>query len=80
MLLLLDLPGIDRKRHGLLGGLFFVAAEIGGVLGPTTIGLLSDRSGGFASSLWALSATGILLVALAGLLARVGRRGHAIIR
>ncbi|MDN2580951.1 MFS transporter [Aquibium sp. ELW1220] len=80
MLLLLDLPGIDRKRHGLLGGLFFVAAEIGGVLGPTTIGLLSDRSGGFASSLWALSATGILLVTLAGLLARVGHRGHAITR
>ena len=80
MLLLLDLPGIDRQRHGLLGGMFFVAAEIGGVLGPTTIGLLSDRSGGFSSSLWALSAIGVVLLALAGLLARIGRRERPLTR
>jgi len=74
MLLLFELPGIKGERHGLLGGMFFVAAEIGGVLGPTVIGLLSDRSGGFSSSLWALAATGAVLLALAGMLRRTGTR------
>lgn len=74
MLLLFELPGIKGERHGLLGGMFFVAAEIGGVLGPTMIGVLSDHGGGFSSSLWALAVTGTVLLALAGLLGRVGSR------
>ncbi|MEX0407909.1 hypothetical protein ABGN05_19795 [Aquibium sp. LZ166] len=50
------------------------------LLGPTTIGLLSDLSGGFSSWLWALSAIGVVLLALAGLLARIGRRERSLTR
>lgn len=64
LLLLMETPGIDAKHHGLLGGVFFVAAEIGGVLGPLTIGLLSSESGGFNHSLLALVAVCGTLVVL----------------
>lgn len=60
--------------------MFFVAAEVSGVLGPTTIRLLSDRSVGFSSWLWALSTIGVVLLALAGLLARIGRRERPLTR
>ena len=52
------------------GGLFFSAAEIGGVLGPLSVGLLSDLTGGFSAALFVLSGVCALLVLL---LARLWR-------
>lgn len=72
MLVLLDAEGIGSRHAGSAGGLFFSAAEVGGVLGPLTLGLTADFTGGFDAGLWLL--TGLcgclllLLWRLAGLL------------
>ena len=71
VLTLLDVPEVGAKRAGLAGGLFFSAAEIGGVLGPVTIGVISESTGGFGAALAMLTAICIALVGLLGLLRRV---------
>lgn len=78
MLLLFELPGISSARHGLLGGIFFVAAEIGGVLGPLTIGVLSQNSDNFDTSLLAIVVVSLVLIALVGLLVRLNDRNDGI--
>lgn len=68
ILLLMELPNVPKDRLGLAGGLFFTTAEIGGVLGPVTFGVLSDLSGGFAAPLLSITLiSGVLLVLLAAL-------------
>lgn len=68
ILVLLDIPGVGSKRAGVAGGMFFSAAEIGGVMGPVSIGVLSDLSGGFSSALYLMTGVSgaliILLIAL----------------
>jgi cyanate permease len=64
MLVLMELPGIRQEQHGVLGGIFFVAAEIGGMLGPLTIGVLEESSGGFQTSIWAIAAVSTALIIL----------------
>jgi cyanate permease len=64
MLVLMELPGIRQEQHGVLGGIFFVAAEIGGMLGPLTIGVLEETSGGFRASIWAIATVSTALIIL----------------
>jgi MFS transporter, CP family, cyanate transporter len=71
VLTVLEIPEVGSHRAGLAGGLFFSAAEVGGVLGPVTIGLLSDMSGGFSSSLWMLTGICVVLMGLLAVLRRV---------
>jgi len=71
ILLLMETPGVPKTRLGLAGGLFFTAAEVGGVLGPLTIGVTSDLTGGFTAALFVLSALCIALLGSIGLLARL---------
>jgi cyanate permease len=52
ILTLMELPGMDPRQTGTASGMFFSAAEIGGVLGPLGIGLLYDATGGFTASLY----------------------------
>ncbi len=68
VLVLVETRGVDSRSVGLAGGLFFSAAEIGGVLGPLSVGLLSDLTGDFSAALYLL--TGVC-AALALLLARL---------
>ena len=63
MLTLVELPEVGDGRAGVASGMFFSAAEIGGVLGPLGIGILYDTSGGFDSSLWSLAGVALLLIA-----------------
>ncbi|MEQ8857940.1 MAG: MFS transporter [Pseudomonadales bacterium] len=56
ILTLMELPGLDSRHAGTASGLFFTAAEVGGVLGPLGLGLLYDVSGGFDAGLYALAA------------------------
>lgn len=70
ILLLMETPGVPKARLGLAGGLFFTAAEVGGVLGPLTIGVISDLTGGFTVALFVLSALCIALLGSIGLLGR----------
>ncbi len=65
MLSLLETNGVGSRHAGAAGGLFFSAAEIGGVLGPLTLGALSDLTGGFSAGLFLLSGIcGLLLLLL----------------
>ena len=65
ILILMETPAVGAENMGVAGGLFFTAAEIGGVLGPVGIGLMADRSGGFDSALLVLSMICLALVVLA---------------
>lgn len=79
ILLLMEAPGVPPARAGMAGGMFFTVAEIGGVLGPLSVGALSDASGGFALPLAAMTGICLGLMALLGLLSlleRVARRGR----
>ena len=64
ILVLLDIPGVGKERAGVAGGMFFSAAEIGGVMGPVSIGIVSDISDGFSYPLYMLSGVSILLLVL----------------
>jgi len=69
MLTLMDTRQIGSQRLGAAGGLFFSAAEIGGMLGPLTVGSVFDLTGGFRAALYLL--TGVC-AALLGLLWLLG--------
>lgn len=62
VLMLVEVPGVGDKRAGTAGGLFFSAAEIGGVGGPVLLGILFHAQGRFSSGLIVLALLGILLV------------------
>jgi len=66
ILILVELKEIGSRRAGAASGLFFSAAEIGGVSGPLALGAISEATGGFAAALYLLSAimTGLILVAV----------------
>ena len=66
ILLLMEAPGVPPERAGLAGGMFFTVAEIGGVLGPLSVGALAQAGGGFALPLAAMTAVTLLLMALLG--------------
>jgi CP family cyanate transporter-like MFS transporter len=75
MLVLVDMREVDARQVGTAGGLFFSAAEIGGVLGPLTIGILYDLSGGFSAALHLLSGVCVALMGLVWTLQRTSLRG-----
>jgi cyanate permease len=68
ILLLMEAPGVPPARAGMAGGMFFTVAEIGGVLGPLSVGAISDATGGFAWPLAAMTGICLLLLALLALL------------
>ncbi|MFY0692601.1 MAG: MFS transporter [Paracoccaceae bacterium] len=70
ILILMETPQVPPERLGLAGGLFFTTAEIGGVLGPFSFGLLSDLSAGFAVPLLSIS---LICIGLLVVLARLRR-------
>ncbi|SIT13373.1 Cyanate permease [Roseivivax lentus] len=74
IMLLMETPGVPEERLGLAGGMFFTAAEMGGVLGPVTLGALAHGSGGFALPLLSVTAVSVLLLAL---LVRLGAQTRA---
>ena len=61
ILTLVELPGIGERHAGTASGLFFSAAEVGGVLGPISLGLLYDWTGDFDAGLYLLTAVATLL-------------------
>jgi cyanate permease len=61
ILTLVELPGIGDRYAGVASGLFFASAEVGGMLGPLTLGLLYDVTGDFDAGLYLLTAVGLTL-------------------
>jgi len=66
MLLVMDTPAVRVRGVGSAAGMFFCAAEIGGVGGPVIMGLLSDATGSLASGMYLLSGCCFVLFLLAG--------------
>ena len=64
LLMLVEIPNVGPKRAGTAGGLFFTAAEIGGVTGPLVIGFLHDLTGDFSYPLNVLTVITFLLLGL----------------
>ena len=64
ILILVEMPEIGPRRAGAASGLFFSAAEIGGVTGPLALGAISEATGGFTLALYALSGVIITLILL----------------
>jgi len=60
----METRGVDAEHMGAAGGLFFSAAEIGGVLGPLSIGIVADITGGFDGALWMMVVVSVALVLL----------------
>lgn len=71
MLALLDRPEVPPERVGMAGGLFFSAAEIGGLLGPFSFGALLDATGGFGAALLTMA---VISAAMFALTLTMGRR------
>ncbi|MEZ5739383.1 MAG: MFS transporter [Burkholderiaceae bacterium] len=61
ILTLVELPAIGAQHAGTAAGLFFSAAEVGGVLGPLMMGSLYQLTGAFDAALWLLTAVTALL-------------------
>jgi cyanate permease len=70
VLVLIELKAVEQGRTGAAVGLYFTAGELGGWLGPSTIGKLYDLTGGFNASLLALAG---LCAWQLWLLSRLGR-------
>jgi len=64
ILVLVESRGVDHRNAGAAGGLFFSAAEVGGVLGPVLVGAIHDLTGGFAASLYMMTVICAVLLVL----------------
>ncbi len=62
LLILMEAPEVGARRTGSLSGMYCSAAEIGGVMGPVSIGVLYDTAGGFASGLFMMTGISTLLL------------------
>jgi len=71
MLTLMATKQVDSKVMGAAGGLFFAAAETGGVMGPLATGWLADATGGFEAALLTLFLVCLVCASLALWLQRV---------
>jgi cyanate permease len=55
MFVLMEIRDVGSQVMGAAGGLFFAAAETGGVIGPMMTGLMADATGGFVAPLMTLT-------------------------
>ncbi|MEE8515672.1 MAG: MFS transporter [Alphaproteobacteria bacterium] len=62
LLVLMATPGVDARTIGSASGLYFSAGEIGGVLGPLSVGYLFDVTGGFSTGLYLLTGITALMI------------------
>jgi cyanate permease len=62
ILTLMELPGMRTGQAGTASGLFFSAAEIGGVLGPLSLGVANDVTQGCDAGLYGLSAISMAMM------------------
>ena len=62
ILTLVELPEIGEKYAGVASGLFFSAAELGGVMGPLILGWLYSPDTGFGSGLTLLTVIALTMI------------------
>jgi len=68
LLILMEIPYVGSRYTGSAGGMFFAAAEVGGVLGPLSLGLLYYTEKSFQSGLNMLIMLCLMLLVLAFIL------------
>jgi cyanate permease len=68
MVTLMDLPDVNSKQMGVVGGLYFSIGEIGGFGGPFVLGLLKDITGSFYSGIFFIVAVTEMSIVFAALL------------
>ena len=68
ILTLVELPEIGERYAGVASGMFFSAAELGGVLGPVTLGLLYNPEAGFSAGLTWLTVISMTVIGGSALL------------
>ena len=73
ILFLMETKGVNSRVMGAAGGMYFSAGEIGGVLGPLSIGAMFDATGGFSAPLLMLSGVCVMLALLLARLRSVSR-------
>ena len=61
ILTLVELPEIGERYAGVASGIFFSAAEVGGVLGPLLLGILYTPGAGFSTGLWLLTGVAFIM-------------------
>jgi len=72
---ILMLMDTDNGKHvGAASGLYFSAGEVGGALGPMTVGMLAQTTGGFSTPLFMMTGVGLVLILLLARLRFVARR------
>ena len=74
VLTLMDSEGGRSGNVGQASGLYFSAGEIGGMLGPMTVGLVSTLTGDFTAPLLMLTVDTIVLLMLTVVMWRITRR------
>ena len=73
VLILMETKGVGSRAMGAAAGLYFSVGEVGGVLGPLTVGMLSDATGGFSAPLFMLTGVSLFMLIMLGLLRRLNR-------
>ncbi|MGE0484137.1 MAG: CynX/NimT family MFS transporter [Gammaproteobacteria bacterium] len=73
LLTLVELDGVGERHAGTAAGLFFAAAELGGMLGPLGLGLLYDWTHAFVTGLAVFSVIATGLLAGVAVLRRLAR-------
>jgi cyanate permease len=77
MVTLMDLPYVDSKQMGVVGGLYYSIGEIGGFGGPLVLGLLMDATGSFYSGIiFTVVVTEMAIIFVALLKAESGNRSR----
>ena len=77
ILTLVELPEIGEKYAGVASGIFFSAAEVGGMLGPLLLGLLYSEAAGFSHGLSLLTLVTFTMITGAAWLQRRSQREAA---
>ena len=78
ILLLMDSGDGSSNRVGAASGLYFSVGEIGGVLGPMSMGLLAHATGNFDASLFMMFGVACLLIIILTRLRAVQRHSAAV--
>lgn len=64
VLILMEAPRVGARNMGAATGLYFTVGEIGGVMGPTMIGIVADLTGGFQVGVLVLTGLALFLMAM----------------
>ena len=75
LLILMEAPRVGARNMGAATGLYFTVGEIGGVIGPTMMGVVADITGSFIGSILALNFLALFLLLMTVPLRQARMRG-----